>query len=87
MARTGQPDSNNNPDSANSLGPTPTAGKTDLSVLGPGVAKYAGKSWGELPGELRTKIVQDMKVKYGEDYARMIKLYFEQLADTKRDVK
>ena len=50
-------------------------------------AAYAGKTWGELPGELRTKIVQDMRVKYGEDYARMIKLYFEQLADTKREGK
>lgn len=60
-------------------------GVPDPSVLSPEMRKHAGKSWGELPGELRTKIVQDMKVKYGEDYARMIKLYFEQLADTKRD--
>ena len=45
--------------------------------------KYEGKAWGELPGELRTKIVQQMKVKYGDDYARMIKLYFEQAADTR----
>ncbi len=45
------------------------------------------KKWGELPGELRTRIVQDMKAKYGEDYARMIKLYFEQIADTRRSTK
>jgi hypothetical protein len=45
--------------------------------------KYAGKRWGELPGELRTQIIQDMKSKYGDNYARMIKLYFEQVADTK----
>jgi hypothetical protein len=25
-----------------------------------------------------------MKGKYGEDYARIIKLYFEQIADTKK---
>ncbi len=55
----------------------------DLSVYGPDAKKYAGKSWGELPGELRTKIMQDMKAKYGEDYARVIKLYFEQRADRK----
>jgi hypothetical protein len=42
------------------------------------------KSWGELPGELRTRIVQDMKARYGEDYARMIKYYFEEIADTKK---
>jgi hypothetical protein len=37
-----------------------------------------------LPGELQTKIIQDMKAKYGDDYARVIKLYFEQIADTKK---
>jgi hypothetical protein len=46
--------------------------------------KYAGKKWGDLPGELRTKIVQDLQARYGEDYARMIQLYFEQIADKKR---
>jgi hypothetical protein len=58
-------------------------GTPDPSIFGPDLEKYAGKSWGELPGELRTKLIQDMKAKYGDDYARMIKLYFEQLADTK----
>jgi hypothetical protein len=62
-------------------------GRPDPSTFGPGISKYAGKTWGELPGELKTKIVQDMREKYGEDYARMIKMYFEQLADTKRDGK
>jgi hypothetical protein len=57
-------------------------GRPDPSVFGPDMAKYAGKSWGELPGELRTRIIQDMKAKYGDDYARMIKLYFEQIAAT-----
>lgn len=57
-------------------------GQVDESVLGPELKEYAGKTWGELPGELRTKIVQDMRARYGEDYARMIKLYFEQIAAT-----
>ncbi len=59
-------------------------GLPDLSAYGVDKAAYAGKSWGELPGELRTKIVQDIKARYGEDYARMIKSYFEQIADTKK---
>jgi hypothetical protein len=59
-------------------------GRPDPSVFGPDMQKYAGKTWGELPGEMRTKIVQDMEAKYGDDYARMIKLYFEQIADSKR---
>ena len=46
--------------------------------------KYAGKRWGDIPGELRTKVIQDMQAKYGEDYAQRIKLYFEQLAEMKK---
>jgi hypothetical protein len=59
-------------------------GLPDLSAYGLDNAAYAGKSWGELPGELRTQIVQDIKARYGEDYALMIKSYFEQIADTKK---
>lgn len=55
----------------------------DLSRYGKDAKKYAGKPWGELPGELKTRIIQDMKAQYGDDYSRMIKLYFEQLADRK----
>jgi hypothetical protein len=58
-------------------------GTPDASLFTPELKQYAGKTWGELPGELRTKIVQQAKVKYGDDYARMIKLYFEQAADTR----
>jgi hypothetical protein len=59
-------------------------GRVDGSLLPADMQQYAGKRWGELPGELRTRIVQDMQAKYGEDYARIIKLYFEQIADTKK---
>src|SRR5579885_2066044 len=47
-------------------------GLPDLSALSPELRKYAGKRWGELPGELRTRIIQDMQAKFGEDYARNI---------------
>ena len=66
----------------NTARPSEAGGQLDPSILGPDAEKYAGKSWGELPGELQTKIVQDLKAKYGEDYGRMIKLYFEQIAST-----
>jgi hypothetical protein len=59
-------------------------GTVDASMLPADQRQYAGKRWGELPGELQTRIIQDMKAKYGEDYARIIKLYFEQIADTKK---
>jgi hypothetical protein len=55
----------------------------DSNPLAPFGEKYKGKSWGELPGEIKTQILQDMKARYGEDYAKYIKLYFEQLADRK----
>jgi hypothetical protein len=47
------------------------------------LGRHAGKRWGELPGELRTRILQDVKAQYGDDYARIIRLYFESLADRK----
>jgi hypothetical protein len=61
---------------ANSGAP-PTSG-----ALPQDVQRNAGKKWGELPGELRTRIIQEMKTQYGDDYARVIKLYFEQVAET-----
>jgi hypothetical protein len=68
---------------ANAQGRQP-GGLPDLSAYGLDAAAYAGKGWGDLSGELRTKIVQDMRANYGDDYARMIKYYFEHLADTKK---
>ena len=59
-------------------------GLPDPGCCRPKLKKYAGKPWGDLPGELRTKIIQDMQAKYGDDYARMIKLYFEQLGRHRR---
>ena len=55
----------------------------DLRNLSPEVSQYTGKTWGELPGQIKQKIIQEMQAKYGADYARNIKLYFEQLAERK----
>jgi hypothetical protein len=59
-------------------------GTPDLAKYGIDPKQVAGKSWGELDGKLQTRILQAMKGEYGEDYARRIKLYFEQIADTRR---
>jgi hypothetical protein len=48
--------------------------------LGP----HAGKTWGELPGEVRTRLLQEMKARYGEEHAELIRLYFERIADTRK---
>jgi hypothetical protein len=62
-------------------------GMPNIELFGKDKEKYAGKPWGQLPGELRNQIIQDMKARYGEDYARIIKLYFEQIAETKEEKK
>ncbi len=42
----------------------------------------AGKAWGELPGELKTRMLQDFRARFGEDHAEMIRQYFDRLAET-----
>ncbi len=60
-----------------------TGQPTTQSSVPSAVSENLGKAWGELPGEVKSKITQELKAKYGDDYARLIKLYFEQLADRK----
>ena len=76
----GQGEGNNKTSGGNIGGP---GGKLDLRSFDSEIAEHSGKSWGELPGEIKTKIIQQMKARYGEDYARNIRLYFEQLAERK----
>lgn len=65
-------------------GGIPEGGTPDQRLWSDERKRSAGKPWGELPGELRTKVLQEIRAQYGEDYARIIKLYFEQIADTKK---
>ncbi|MCE9533268.1 MAG: hypothetical protein K8T89_19390 [Planctomycetes bacterium] len=58
-------------------------GKVDAKQLEDLAGKYKGKAWGDLPGEIKNQIISDMKARYGEEYSRYIKLYFEQLAERK----
>ena len=39
-----------------------------------------GRTWGELPGHLRTEILQMSQGQYRDDYARLIELYFREIA-------
>jgi hypothetical protein len=63
----------------NPIGAAP-GGEPDREPASVDLKKYAGKRWGELPGALQTRIIQDLKTKYGDDYARIIKLYFQEIA-------
>ena len=44
------------------------------------VARTSGRAWGELPGHLRTEILQMSQGRYRDDYARLIQLYFREIA-------
>jgi type VI protein secretion system component VasK len=65
-----------------SFGPKGQASAMPLQeVLG----KFNGQSWGELPGEVKNRIVQDWQARYGADFAQVVRRYFEQLAvDSKK---
>ncbi len=63
-------------------GPRPA--DVDPSSVSPDLKKYAGKRWGQLPGEVQTRIVQELTTQYGPDYAEIIKGYYERLAEGKK---
>jgi hypothetical protein len=52
----------------------------DLTRLEIELKNLAGRDWGRLPGELRTEIMQGAKKQSNSDYARLIKLYFREIA-------
>jgi hypothetical protein len=45
------------------------------------VDESIGKAWGQLPGELKTQMLQDFRARFGPEYAEMIQQYFERLAE------
>jgi len=52
--------------------------------LPPALAKklepFQGRPWGDLPGELKTELLQSARAQFGDDYAPIIQHYFEQIA-------
>ena len=53
------------------------ASLTELQDL---VRARTGRRWGELPGHLRSEILQMSQGRYRDDYARLIQLYFREIA-------
>ena len=51
-----------------------------LATLQDLIRKKTGRSWGELPGHLRTELLQMSQGRYRDDYARLIQLYFREIA-------
>jgi hypothetical protein len=54
--------------------------ETDLTELKETIRRKTGRAWGELPGHLRTEILQSSQGRYRDDYARLIQLYFREIA-------
>jgi len=54
----------------------------DLQELETELLRAAARNWGQLPGHLRTEIFQASQRKTNGQYARLIKLYFKDLATT-----
>jgi hypothetical protein len=61
--------------------PPSQGGKAKSGPLVPDLKKYSAEAWGRMPGQLRTRILQDLRAQFGEDYARIIQGYFEKLND------
>jgi len=53
---------------------------TGLSQLKAALRTKSGRAWGELPGHLRTEILQMSQGRYRDEYARLIELYFREIA-------
>src|SRR5438270_13664333 len=80
LAKDGPPDGTPgepNPDPQSQAGGHAEA---DLSRLQDLVRSQTGRRWGELPGHLRTEILQMTRGRYRDDYARLIQLYFQEIA-------
>jgi hypothetical protein len=54
--------------------------EADLAELQAMIRAKTGRNWGELPGHLRTEILQMSRGRYRDDYARLIRLYFQEIA-------
>ena len=67
-------------DSTNPEGTLAGVGTPDLAELKATLARKTGRAWGELPGHLRTEILQMAQGRYRDDYARIIQLYFREIA-------
>jgi hypothetical protein len=51
----------------------------DLTEIKELIRSKTGRVWGELPGHLRTEILQTARGRYRDDYARLIQLYFREI--------
>jgi len=56
-------------------------GAVALAELKGRIEAQTGRAWGELPGHLRTKILQMSRGRYRPEYSRLIQLYYQEIAN------
>jgi hypothetical protein len=56
------------------------AATVDATELPASVRRPNGRAWGELPIHLRSAMLQATQARYRDDYARLIRLYFQEIA-------
>jgi hypothetical protein len=67
-------------DRSNDSGQLPPGSDMAMQQLELELKNLKSRNWGQLPGKLRTEILQSKKKNPNADYARHIKLYFEEIA-------
>ena len=76
-----KPSSSSDPTNQEPTGtPAGTADPETLRQIQDLVRRKTGRKWGELPGHLRTEILQTSQGRYRDDYARLIQLYYREIA-------
>jgi hypothetical protein len=71
------PDESPNPDPESTMG---GRDDPDLAILRAQLQAQTGRAWGELPGHLRSELLRQARGRYRDDYARLIRLYFREIA-------
>jgi hypothetical protein len=61
-----------------------TESVVDFEKLDAELERLAGRNWGQLPGRLQTEILQAAQRRPNSEYAKLIKLYFQEIADSQR---
>lgn len=57
-----------------------TAAPAESGTLQEILLRHSGRAWGELPGHLRSELLQMSQSRYRDDYARLIQLYYREIA-------
>ncbi len=78
MRKTSQIVGAQNPASTAGVGTRPEAGTSNILPLTAAI----GDAWGDLPGEVRTRLTQEWRARYGADYEEIIQRYFRNLSRT-----